>query len=232
LVRELQPQALIAICGPDVRWVGNEDGLARENETSTQPIGKEPWMEAMHPGKRFIWYPAECDVSIRPGWFYHAEEDNKVKSLAHLLDIYYKSVGRNSVLLLNVPPDRRGLVHENDVRRLAELGAEIERRFGRAVAETSGRGGVLELSLRRPTRIDHCILMEAIAAGERVKEYVLEAQIGEEWKPLHKGVVIGHKQIIRFEPVETSKVRLRAPRSRGEPAIRRLAAYYVGATGK
>jgi alpha-L-fucosidase len=68
-----------------------------------------------------VWYPAECDVSIRPGWFYHAEQDGKVKSLAQLLDIYYRSIGRNSLLLLNVPPDRRGLFHENDVARLREF---------------------------------------------------------------------------------------------------------------
>jgi hypothetical protein len=87
LIRQLRPKALIAICGPDIRWVGNENGLARENETSVQPAG--------------TWYPAECDVSIRPGWFYHAEEDSKVKTLDQLMNIYYQSVGRNSVLLLN-----------------------------------------------------------------------------------------------------------------------------------
>ncbi len=65
-----------------------------------------------------FWYPSEVDVSIRPGWFYHAEQDNQVKSLAHLADIYFKSVGYNSVLLLNIPPDKRGLIHENDAKRI------------------------------------------------------------------------------------------------------------------
>jgi alpha-L-fucosidase len=82
-----------------------------------------------------VWYPAECDVSIRPGWFYHAEQDGKVKSLAQLLDIYYRSVGRNSVLLLNVPPDRRGLLHENDVARLCEFREVRDATFKTNLAE-------------------------------------------------------------------------------------------------
>ncbi len=73
------------------------------------------------------WYPSEVDVSIRPGWFYHAEQDNQVKSLAHLTDIYFKSVGYNSVLLLNIPPDRRGLIHENDANRIKELASYVKK---------------------------------------------------------------------------------------------------------
>jgi alpha-L-fucosidase len=78
-------------------------------------------LDALGEGDRLIWYPAETDVSIRPGWFYHAREDDKVKSVEQLLDIYFSSVGYNSVLLLNLPPDRRGLIHENDVQRLKEF---------------------------------------------------------------------------------------------------------------
>jgi alpha-L-fucosidase len=77
-------------------------------------------------GEESVWYPAECDVSIRPGWFYHKGEDGKVKSLQHLVDLYFKSVGRNSVLLVNVPPDRRGLVADPDVKRLGEFKAAID----------------------------------------------------------------------------------------------------------
>ncbi len=224
-VRELQPKALIAISGPDVRWVGNENGLARENESSVQPVGPESWNREMHPGQALIWYPAECDVSIRPGWFYHAEEDSKVKSLDHLLDIYSKSVGRNSVLLLNIPPDRRGLIHENDAQRLAEFGAEIRKRFGQSLAERRGKGALLELRLNKPGRIDHAIVMEDIRQGERVKEYAVEALEGDHWKVLRQGTVIGHKQLIRFPPLEVSRVRLRITKSEAEPRIRKFAVY-------
>jgi len=230
VVRELQPRALIAICGPDIRWVGNEDGLAREDEASDQPIGNEPWQAGFHVGRSRIWYPAECDVSIRPGWFYHAKEDSRVKSLDHLMDIYYKSVGRNSVLLLNVPPDRRGLIHENDAKRLEEFGAEINRRFGRPITETAGRGQTIQLNFERATRIDHVILMEDIRQGERIKAYSLEAMVGGDWKQLKQGRVIGHKQIIRFDPIETTAVRLQVKQSEGEPTIRKLAVYRVQPT--
>lgn len=224
-VRELQPRALIAICGPDIRWVGNEDGLAREDETSDQPVGKEPWQAIIHAGRTRIWYPAECDVSIRPGWFYHAKEDTRVKGLDHLMDIYYKSVGRNAVLLLNVPPDRRGLIHENDAKRLAEFGAEIQRRLGRAISETTGRGHNLRLNLERATTIDHVVVMEDIREGERIKEYTIEVLVGGGWRQVKHGRVIGHKQIVRFDPMEATAVRLQVQQSEGEPLIRKLAIY-------
>jgi len=132
IVRELQPKAVI-FNGPDIRWVGNERGFARESEWSVMNRNDELFgfinptqkdlgsLKVLGTGDRLVWYPAETDVSIRPGWFYHAKEDDKVKSVEHLLDIYFSSVGYNSVLLLNLPPDRRGLVHENDVQRLREF---------------------------------------------------------------------------------------------------------------
>ncbi len=129
LVRQLQPQAvLFSDAGPDVRWVGNERGYAFETNWLT--INRE----GLYPGfpgyaKKLAqgdpdgrdWCPPEVDVSIRPGWFYHPSQDTKVKSVQQLLDIYYKSVGRSANLLLNVPPDRRGLIHETDAKRLREF---------------------------------------------------------------------------------------------------------------
>ncbi len=138
LVHELQPKAVI-FNGPDIRWVGNERGYARESEWSVMNRNEKPFdfikatakdlgsLEALGTGNHLIWYPAETDVSIRPGWFYHAKEDDKVKSVERLLDIYFSSVGYNSVLLLNLPPDRRGLIHENDVQRLREFRQALER---------------------------------------------------------------------------------------------------------
>ncbi|HIJ52324.1 MAG TPA: family 16 glycosylhydrolase [Planctomycetes bacterium] len=140
IVRELQPNAVI-FNGLDVRWVGNESGYARQSEWSVMKRNEKPFgfinnhqrdlgsVGALGDGENLIWYPAETDVSIRPGWFYHASQDKKVKSVEHLVDIYYKSVGRNSVLLLNLPPDRRGLIHENDVRRLRELRKVLDATF-------------------------------------------------------------------------------------------------------
>jgi alpha-L-fucosidase len=132
-VRRLQPEAVIfSDAGPDVRWVGNEAGHVGETNWSTLR------REEFYPGtpdyaqltsgheQGSYWVPAECDVSIRPGWFYHPEQDAEVKSVGQLLDIYYKSVGRNGVLLLNVPPDTNGLVHEKDAQHLAEFRAILD----------------------------------------------------------------------------------------------------------
>lgn len=154
LIHELQPNACISNCGPDVRWVGNENGLARDSEWNVVPkyafdvpvieelsqktddvnfVKKSAEnfspdsvdRETLAKFDDFIWYPAEVDVSIRPGWFFHGSQNFKLRSLKNLLKIYYTTVGGNSILLLNVPPDKNGLIHKKDLRRLGELGNRI-----------------------------------------------------------------------------------------------------------
>lgn len=141
-IRRLQPKAVTAVMGDDVRWVGNEKGIGRKTEWSatvltpgiySRAIGQNKELgvfgkskdlgsrDIVARAKELFWFPSEVDVSIRPGWFYHSKEDSHVKSLAHLADIYFKSVGYNSVLLLNIPPNKSGLIHENDCRRLKEF---------------------------------------------------------------------------------------------------------------
>lgn len=156
LVRELQPDAVIFAppdIVPDIRWVGNENGYAdptnwcrlHEDEIETEHVLRAELGTGHRNGA--YWIPAECDVSIRPGWYYHADQDDKVKSLEHLLDIYYGSVGRGGVLLLNLPVDRRGLVHENDEARLMELKRILDLTFednlaeGAALTASNIRGG-------------------------------------------------------------------------------------------
>jgi alpha-L-fucosidase len=133
--------------GEDVRWVGTETGYGRETEWSatvmapggtpeSTAINKALGIDAMSAdlgssnllskAEHLFWYPAEVDVSIRPGWFWHASEDSLVKDVSKLADIYLSSVGRNSVLLLNVPPDNRGLITEHDIRSLQGLRAWID----------------------------------------------------------------------------------------------------------
>jgi len=243
VVRKHQPNALIAICGPDVRWVGNEDGYARETEWSVQ----EP-NPTFHPGATDkIWYPAECDVSIRPGWFWHASEDERVKSLEHLIDIYYKSVGRNSVLLLNVPPNNRGLIADPDVQRLKEFRKSLDETFtvdfamGKPVSADSvelpassavdGRGdtywmpkekttGTLEVDLGKPVTFNVSMVKEYIPMGQGVEAYSIEAWDGTEWKVISTGTTIGHKKLDRFSDVTASKVRLNIQKSQFTPQIR------------
>jgi len=153
IVRELQPSAVMfSDAGPDVRWVGNESGMG--SLTNWCLLNKD----GMYPGGDFAkilgegheggayWVPAEVDVSIRPGWFYHRSQDSLVRSPENLMELYYASVGRNSNLILNVPPDRRGLLHENDVRSLLTFRELLKKEFaadlakGKTVVGTSSRG--------------------------------------------------------------------------------------------
>lgn len=164
VIRRLQPGACIAVCGPDVRWCGNEAGDTREQEWSVVPKRlqdnekirensqqsdeTEFRKKKLSSGDRdlgsrrvledeeeLVWYPTEVDVSIRPGWFYHESEDGRVMSLEDLISVYDRSVGGNSTLLLNVPPTREGLIHERDAARLGELGACLRRREARNLAD-------------------------------------------------------------------------------------------------
>lgn len=269
VVRELQPNAVAAIMGPDIRWVGNEDGLARESEWSVVTHGAGNGMAADYGNRKYLaaasslgWYPAECDVSIRPGWFYHATEDDKVKSLEHLLDIYYRSVGRNAVLLLNIPPDRRGLFHENDVARLKELRFVLDETFktnlvqGKPVKASSAAEGhsaqmaadgdgatywsaaddqlqaSLEFDLGGLATFDRAMLQEMIATGQRVEEFTLEAWDGQAWKEFAKATTIGHKRLLKFPAVTASKVRLTIVDARDCPTIREFGLFKASGAEK
>jgi len=149
VVRELQPNAVMfSDAGPDIRWVGNEAGHSDPTCWSTvdrdRYVPGTPLYAELTQGKEggTHWVPAECDVSIRPGWFYHASQDDKVKTPDQLLDLWFRSVGQNGSFLLNVPPDRRGLIHEKDVLALLGLRRKLDATFAndlaRAAEATSG----------------------------------------------------------------------------------------------
>ncbi len=248
-IRRLQPKALIAISGPDIRWVGNEDGFAHETEWSVRD--PDPVSHARIDRK--VWWPAECDVSIRPGWFWHKNEDEKIKSLSHLMDIYFKSVGRNSNLLLNVPPNDRGLLSDPDVARLREFRTALDRTFmediarGAAVSGDSGQPGhegrrvvdgrpdtywqpdksgapyTLQIDLTKPRPFNLSVLEEYIADGQRVESYRIEIKGTDRWETVVEGTTIGHKKIDRFRRVaDCVGVRLTTLKSRGRPQLRRF----------
>jgi alpha-L-fucosidase len=260
VIRKLQPNAVIAICGPDIRWVGNEDGVARETEWSVQDANPvfhsgASCQLALQSVKGKVWYPAECDVSIRPGWFWHKSQDDKVKSLEHLLDIYYKSVGRNSVLLLNVPPNDRGLFSEPDVKRLREFRKVLDKTFAINFAE--GKSAIasdvrpdskasnavdgnkdtywatdegtavasLEVNLGEPVTFNVSMVQEYIALGQRVEEYRIEAWDGQAWKQIAEGTTIGHKKLDRLPDVTATRVRLTIVKSQVFPLIRTFGLY-------
>lgn len=275
-IRKLQPNAVIAVMGPDVRWVGTETGYGRETEWSVLPgdamlpatiaensqqlDGFAPTnlmqddlgsREKIYQAQSLVWYPAETDVSIRPGWFYHEAEDSLVKSPEKLLDIYFSSVGRNGVLLLNIPPDKRGLIHENDAASLREWKNWRDQIFrhnllgeakwvsaingcdklldGSATTSWQIKQGdttaTLEMELPAPAEMDLVALQEDISQGQRVESFRLLYWQDNAWKELTKGTTIGYKRILRFKPVKAQKLKLMIESSRGEPLLSEFGAY-------
>ncbi|RIX52374.1 alpha-fucosidase [Paenibacillus nanensis] len=282
IIRELQPNAVISVCGPDIRWCGNEAGICRPSEWSVVPASlstnemiqaKSQQEDNREFAKRYdskeqdlgsrdiikqeselIWYPAEVNTSIRPGWFYHESEDDHVKPLEELLHIYYGSVGGNATFLLNIPPDRRGLIHENDRKRLKELGDVVRRTFGRNLAigasawasetrsgssphnvldgdrdtywapEDGTEAASIEIDLHRDITFDHIVLQE-YRYGQRIEGFELEYEEGGEWRALYKGTVIGYKKICKFDAVTSRRIRLRIKESRWCPLLAAFEVY-------
>ncbi|MFD7156450.1 alpha-L-fucosidase [Kribbella sp. NPDC059898] len=216
LIRRLAPDATIAVGGPDVRWVGNEDGFARETEWSVVPFADGAMVaeqtardvagpEQLAKADELRWYPAEVDVSIRPGWFYHAAEDDAVKPVPELLDIYRRSVGRNAVLLLNIPPDRRGLFADPDVAALTEFGAAVREYYG--------------TDLVLPATINVVDLRENIEHGQQVESFAVDALVDGSWQEIASGTTIGHRRLLVVPPVAPSEVRVRVLAARAEAEV-------------
>ncbi len=237
LLKELQPDAVL-FQGPAsmpnlIRWVGNERGEALYPCWSTAHKGSTEdgltEMDLSGDPDGALWLPAECDVAVREhNWHWTPDTEDRLFSLEHLTGLYYRSVGRNSNLLLNVSPNRDGLIPDVDVQRLREFGTEVRRRFATNLASTHGHGDQVELELGRPRQVDHVVIMEEISHGERILEYVVEARAADgSWRPICAGSCVGHKRIEQFEPVSTASIRLRITRAKAEPRIRRLAAHFV-----
>jgi len=199
-----------------IRWVGNEDGFAPYPTWNvvSQAVARSS-----------TWLPVECDARIRSTWFWNTRNADTLKSVHQLMEMYYNSVGYGTNLLLDLAPDTSGSIPEADVKRAAEFCAEIKRRFGESIAETEGEGDVIELSLGEPTTIDHVIIVEDIAQGERVREYAVEGLVDGNWQEICEGTAIGHKKIDRFTPVNVSEIRFRCTKSAATPILRKLAVY-------
>jgi alpha-L-fucosidase len=226
LVRKLQPGAVIfSDAGPDVRWIGNENGSAGETNWSTIDPTVVPvpgvsgpavmrMLQQGDPGGS-VWRPGETDVSIRPGWFNHVAEDAKVRSVDNLVSLYFSSVGRNSKLLLNVPPTRHGLLNDVDVARLAGMHDRLGALFSNDAArgqhlkwQSRERGGSGAIDLDWPRTVTIVDLSEDIRHGQVVARYLVEGYDGVAWKVLSRGTTIGYRKLDRFAPVVVQRVRL------------------------
>lgn len=229
-VRRLQPRAVIfSDAGPDIRWIGNEKGVAAETNWSTvDPLvvrypgaSGDAVTDMLQHGdpSGVAWRPGETDVSIRPGWFYHAAENDKVRDVDNLVQLYFTSVGRNSKLLLNVPPTPDGLLFDTDVKRIADMRTALYLMFERDLAEgaatawhvTSRRAGVLELDLGQESDLSVLDLREDITRGQRVSRYVVQSQrAGGAWVDMAEGTTIGYRRLERLDaPVSARRLRVR-----------------------
>lgn len=267
LIRKYQPDACITICGPDVRWCGNEAGKTRASEWSVTPAsfkdGSVPSendadlgsRELMSNAKEIVWKAAEVDTSIRPGWFWHKSENCRVRSLNELSDIYFRSVGGNCTLLLNIPPMPNGLFHENDVKRLAQLGEKIRQTFNDCLSDDaifssdtfSGSNTAENLktdsydtfyeanknnnfasviiTLPEKRKIRLAVIKENILYSQRTESFTIECFRGKKWVKIYEGTTIGYKKIARFRPVISDKIRINITDSRMNPVLSHIALY-------
>lgn len=259
LIRTMQPNANIAICGEDIRWVGNEAGKARKNEYSVVPASLKQ-CEAIEKnsqnaegdaarlqkvdtmdedlGSRNIlknnanlsWYPAEVDVSIRKGWFYHKKDDRTVKSARRLFKIYLTSVGNNCTLLLNIPPTDKGVICAKDVRNLKTLGKKInditaypvlEQNIGELKADQ----GYLEFNFDSEKKLKYFVISEDLAYSQRIEKFDLYIKKPNgSYKRAYQGTIVGAKKIVKLNKKATGAV-LVIRQSRSTPHIKSVGFY-------
>jgi alpha-L-fucosidase len=241
LVRRLQPEAVIfSDVGPDIRWVGNERGIAGDPCWATyDPVGadggpaspgdvreKESPVGTKHGTK---WLPAECDVSIRPGWFWHERETSRVKTPRRLANLYYESVGRGANFLLNVPPNRDGRIDPVDAASLKTYGSYLRETFSRPIAEASVNQLAkpeVEIDVPGGALFNIVRIREDIRLGQRIEAVVVETLDAGEWKPFATATSIGPRRIVRIEtPVSAAKVRLRVTQTAAPPVVSEFALF-------
>ncbi|WP_394991256.1 alpha-L-fucosidase [Emticicia sp.] len=236
-VRTYQPHALIfSDAGPDIRWVGNENGFAGETNWNTIN-GNELFPAYDKPAHLNVgdehgthWIPAECDVSIRPGWFYHKNEDKKVKTDKDLMNIWNKSVGRGSNLLLNLPVDSRGLIHENDEKALMDF-KKLRGEYFKNNLLTVGTftknfsKDTYDITLTKPQTFNCLVIKEYIRYGQRVKKFFIQVKENGTWKNVTSASTIGNKKIVYFQKTTAKEFRIAFDEAFAKPIISKVELY-------
>lgn len=258
-----QPQLVIfSDIGPGIRWCGNEKGtISNTNWNLLDTAGFKrghggPPTDTLNSGNvnGKNWIPAEADVSIRPGWFYHAKEDSKVKSPETLFNLYLRSVGNGGNLLLNVPPDRTGRIHPADSASLVGFRKLRDAAFAKDLLQkarinnTSSKKNITTLTdrniqtywasaqkenstllvtLPKKTALNTLVLEEMISYGQRVSAFTIESFDGEAFKTVFTGTTIGRKKIARFPEQETTQLRIVIQQAKAAPVLRSISAYQI-----
>lgn len=259
LIRTLAPEAVI-FGKEDIRWCGNEAGATRDTEWNVIPYGEDPNVmnsfpdltdkslgsrEDLYKGKYLHYQQAETNTSIREGWFYRDDTDQKVRSADDVFDMYERSVGGNSTFLLNIPPNREGKFSPTDVSVLEEVGRRVQETYGtNLLVGANGPKAVLDNDLAsftvldddpkevvietpNPITINRLILQEAIDThGERIEKHAVDVWVDNNWVEIASSTNIGYKRILRFPEVSTQKLRIRILESRFTPTISNISAHY------
>lgn len=244
IVKKYQPDCLFYhnVDRADLRWGGSESGTVGYPCWSTFPYpfshsnhtDNEKHTELLKQGDKNgkYWVPAMADVPLRGAngrheWFWEPDDENNIYPLPALMDMYEKSTGRNATLIVGLTPDTAGLIPPGDVKRLKEWGDEINHRFGTPLAQTSGQKKTLTLKLGHKQRVNYCMIRENIRNGERIRKYKVEAKTNGKWMTVCTGESVGNKRIEKFDPKETTELRLTILESVAMPDIRDFSAYSV-----
>lgn len=230
----------------EARWGGSESGMVNDPCWSTFPFHStgagesadkaisENNFQLLKEGKKEAgyWMPAMADAPLRGyngrhEWFWEPEDEEHIFPLENLMEIYYKSVGRNATLIMGLTPDPSGLLPEPDEKRLKEWGDEIKRRFDKPIKATNGEGYEFVINFDTPTLVNHLIIQEKISLGESVRVYRVEAQIDGTWKVITEGTSIGQKAIKRFKEVKASAIRLDIVEADRKPQIANFSVFSV-----
>jgi len=229
----------------DIRWGGSESGTvpypcwgtfaypaigAGESAKKEIQANNFQLLKTGDPdGSYFM--PAMSDAPLRGNgghdWFWEPDREHIIQPLDKLVDMYYKSVGRNTTLILGVTPNPDGLMPESDVKRLKDFGNEIQNRFSNPVASTAGEGDKITLKLKGRQKLNQVVIMEDISKGERVRKFVIEGKTKKGWQSIFKGSCIGHKFIHKFNGMEFSQLRLTVLESKEEAQIKVFTAYNI-----
>ncbi len=258
LIQTLAPNAVI-FGKEDVRWCGNESGATRVSEWDVVTFDQDPHQMNLFPdmhgdlgsreklfdAKYLHYLPAETDTSIREGWFYRDETDQKVRSADDVFDIYERSVGGNATFLLNIPPNREGKFSDEDVRVLKEVGKRIRETYDHDLLKgAEGESAILDanentyvlgengkgtftITLPKTIILNRFVLQEAIQThGQRIENHALDAWVNNKWEKVAEGTTIGYKRILRFADVTTNKLRVRIIEARSRPSLSKVSAHY------
>ena len=237
IIRKHQPNAIL-FQGPRdaenlIRWIGNERGIApypcwSTGRDITQSDGVKETRSELNTGTPAgrKWMPGECDVPlIKDGWF--CTDKGRYWTMDELMNMYDSSVGHNCNLLLNAAPQADGLIKEEEMKMYAEFGRRIQGRYANRLCSTEGEGALIEMTVPNDSGpVNQVVLMERIERGERVREFEVEAFVGDEWRQVCNGYSIGHKYIARFADVNASRLRLTVTKYAGEPQLRDFSAYH------